>query len=88
MRFEAVSPDIITRPDEYGNLDADLTEVTVLSKNKQKEAPPHKPLAEVVETVAKHQAAGFIPPTDSSIAQSGEKSSKNQGNIRWSVERT
>ncbi len=70
--------EIITRLDKYGNLDADLTEVTSLAtKKKAIENPPHRPLAEVVETVAKHQAAGFTPPTANNITLFSKKSSEN-----------
>ena len=52
--------------DEYGNARANLGEVTVIVQHaREKQTPPPKfrPLTEVVETVAKHQAAGFSPST-------------------------
>ena len=67
--------EVITRLDEYGNPQADLTEVTVVGKNPQKNIPPLVPLTEVVEAVARHQEAGYSPSTNDSIPQSGEKSS-------------
>ena len=42
---------------------------------KKAKGPPHKPLAEVVEAVAQHQAAGFSPSTDENIQPSDKKSS-------------
>lgn len=58
--------EIVTRLDVYGNAQANLSEVTVMVKRKRKkETPPpmYRPLTEVVEAVAKHQAAGFSPST-------------------------
>jgi len=59
--------DVITRLDEYGNANANLSEVTVVMTKKkysEKNPPPEfRPLTEVVEAVAKHQAAGFSPST-------------------------
>jgi len=57
--------EIVTRLDQFGNAEANLGEVTVIAKHKRKVDPPPKfrPLTEVVETVAKHQAAGFSPST-------------------------
>ena len=69
--------EVITRLDEYGNPQADLTELTVLATNKKSNIPPRKPLSEVVEAVAHHQAAGFSPSTRDNIPQSGEKSRPN-----------
>ena len=68
--------EIVTRLDEFGNVNADLTEVTVVVTRKkvEKETPPSTPLTEVVEAVAQHQAAGFSPSTDgNSIAQAPDK---------------
>ena len=67
--------EVITRLDEYGNPQADLTEVTVLATKKEGNLPPQKPLSEVVEAVAQHQAAGFSPSTNNNIPQSDKKSS-------------
>ena len=58
-----------------GNPQADLTEVTVVEKNPQKNIPPLMPLTEVVEAVARHQEAGYSLSTNDNIPQSGEKSS-------------
>jgi len=57
--------EVVTRLDQFGNAEANLGEVTVIAKHKRKENPPPKfrPLTEVVEAVAKHQAAGFSPST-------------------------
>ena len=58
--------EVITRLDEYGNAKANLGEVTVIvqhARGKQTPPPKFRPLTEVVETVAKHQAAGFSPST-------------------------
>jgi len=68
--------EIITRLDEYGNINANLTEVTaLLSKKEAKINPPRNPLSEVVEAVAQHQAAGFSPSTNLNITSFDEKSS-------------
>jgi len=77
--------DIITRLDDYGNINANLTEVTFLGKGKDDETPPPKPLTEAVETVARHQAAGLSPSTKDNINASGEKSSGNGGISRASI---
>lgn len=61
--------EIITRLDEYGNVDADLTEVTVVPKYNKKENPPTTPLSAAVERVAQHQGAGSSPSTEDTIAQ-------------------
>ena len=58
--------EVITRLDEYGNAKANLGEVTVIvqhSRKKPMPPPKFRPLTEVVEAVAKHQAAGFSPST-------------------------
>ena len=67
---ECARLEVVTRLDSFGNADANLAEVTVVSMHKRKHGnnvnPPSKhyrPLTEVVETVAKHQAAGFSPST-------------------------
>ena len=68
--------EIVTRLDEFGNVNADLTEMTVVVTRKKGErgTPPSTPLTEVVEAVAQHQAAGFSPSTDgNSIAQAPDK---------------
>lgn len=58
--------EVVTRLDRYGNAEANLGEVTVIAirKGGKRSPPPNiRPLTEVVETVAKHQAAGFSPST-------------------------
>lgn len=62
--------EVVTRLDEFGNVEADLTEVTVVVTRKkcvETTEPPPMPLAEVVKTVAQHQAAGFSPSTVSLV---------------------
>ncbi len=75
--------DIITRLDEYGNVDADLTEITAVMVGK--ETPPLKcePLTEVVRKVAIHQADGYSPLTGDIIPQHGVGS--QGGNLRFSI---
>lgn len=60
---------VITRLDDFGNIDASLTEVTFeASSRRVKKAPRLMPLAEAVETVVHRQvAAGSNPPTQRSI---------------------
>ena len=65
--------EVVTRLDAFGNADANLAEVTVVATHRRKKGIPpstiRRPLTEVVEAVAKHQAAGFSPSTtESSIA--------------------
>ena len=65
--------EVVTRLDAFGNADANLAEVTVIATHRRKKGIPpstiRRPLTEVVEAVAKHQAAGFSPSTtESSIA--------------------
>ena len=67
---EGARLEVVTRLDLFGNVDANLAEVTVVATHKKKRekeiSPPpkhYRPLTEVVETVAKHQAAGFSPST-------------------------
>ena len=58
--------EVVTRLDRYGNAEANLGGVTVIAirKGGKRSPPPNiRPLTEVVETVAKHQAAGFSPST-------------------------
>ena len=56
--------EIITRLDEYSDVHADLSGVTVLNKNAQKNDPSLIPLTKAVETVARHQGAGYSPSTN------------------------
>ncbi len=65
--------EIITRLDEYGNPQADLTEVTMIEKNPQKNIPPLEPLTEVVESVARHQEAGYSPSTNNKVHSDNQK---------------
>ena len=63
---------VVTRLDDFGNIDANLTEVTFEASSKRvKKAPRLMPLAEAVETVVHRQvAAGSNPSTRISIADS------------------
>lgn len=65
--------EIITRVDYAGTGAHNLFEVSVLIKNVQKKSPPTKPLSEVVETVERHQGAGYLPPTERIIANRFDK---------------
>lgn len=56
--------EVVTRLDEFGNVTADLTEVTVVTRDRGKKNPPTIPLSAAVEKVAQHQGAGFSPSTD------------------------
>lgn len=60
---------IVTRLDKYGNVDADLAEVTANTPRKMK-LPPFTPLTEAVRRVAIHQGSGASPVTPDSIAHS------------------
>jgi len=75
--------DIVTRLDEYGNVNANLSEVTVVMTKKkytEKNPPPvFRPLTEVVEAVAKHQAAGFSPSTTANNIANSSDSRKGEG---------
>lgn len=69
--------DVVARLDEYGDISADLTEVTAIMKGGK--MPPLeniKPLTEVVKEVAIHQAEGYSHLTHNAniIAQSGTES--------------
>ena len=69
--------EIITRVDYAGTGVHNLFEVTVLIKNVQKKSPPTKPLSEVVETVERHQGAGYLPPTEGIIANCFDKDKRD-----------
>ena len=60
--------DVVTRLDEYGNLNADLTEVTAVMTGKI--TPPVKldPPKEAVKKVVLHQTDGYSPLTTSTIS--------------------
>lgn len=70
---------IITRPDESGNIYADLTEVTILGGRKKEELPPRKPLAEVVG--AAQYRGGLLTGNAESIPQDG---ADGNGDLRLS----
>ena len=68
--------EIITKLDKYGNINADLVEVTALISGKNKVVPPPKPLTEVVEAVAnRHQEAGYLPSTKDNLPSTAENAS-------------
>ncbi len=67
--------EIVTRLDDFGNINANLTEVTAVIKGKKLDNPPHAPLTEVVEAVACHQGAGYSPSTNNNINGFGDLSS-------------
>lgn len=50
--------DIVTRLDEAGNIQADLSEITTVVKGKGRKDPPSVPLREAVQSVLMHQGAG------------------------------
>ncbi len=59
--------DIITKLDEYGNIDADLTEITAVMTGGKMPPLDNDPLTEAVRLVAIHQADGYSRPTDTTI---------------------
>ena len=61
---------VVTRLDEMGNMDANLTEVTfVASRKREKKTPRVVPLPEAVKTVVHHQiTAGSNPPDGNRIS--------------------
>lgn len=63
---------VVTRLDDFGNIDANLTEVTFEASSKRHKKPPRlMPLAEAIGTVVHRQiAAGSNPSTVESIAYS------------------
>ena len=70
---------VVTRLDDFGNIDANLTEVTFEASSKQKKVPRVMPLAEAVKTVVHRQvAAGSNPSTQESLSNSSE-SDKGEG---------
>ena len=59
---------VVTRMDECGNIDANLTEVTFEASSKRQKKPPRLvPLAEAVQTVVHHQITAGSNPSNSSI---------------------
>ena len=65
---------VVTRLDDFGNIDANLTEDTFEASSKRNKKPPRlMPLAEAIGTVVHRQvAAGSNPSTVGSIAYSDE----------------
>lgn len=82
---EGARMEVVTRLDVFGNADANLAEVTVIATRKKNlviPPPKSRPLTEVVETVAKHQAAGFSPSTTQcSLADFGAECKGGTKNI-------
>ena len=80
---------VVTRLDDFGNIDANLTEVTFEASSKRvKKAPRLMPLAEAVETVVHRQvAAGSNPPTGGSIADFIVRGKGGTKNISGDAER-
>lgn len=57
--------DVVVRLDEYGNAEANMTEITFeVAKPKKVRCPRLRPLSEAVEAVVCHQAAGTNPSTN------------------------
>lgn len=57
--------DVVVRLDEYGNAEANMTEITFeVAKPKKVKCPRLMPLSEAVKTVVCHQAAGTNPSTN------------------------
>lgn len=55
--------DVVTRLDEYGNVEANMTEITFEASSRKIKPPRLVPLAEAVRTVVYHQTtAGSYPP--------------------------
>ena len=83
--------EVVTRLDVFGNADANLAEVTVVATRKKNMVippPKSRPLTEVVETVAKHQAAGFSPSTTQcSLTDSGAECKGGTKNISGGEDR-
>ena len=82
--------EVVTRLDAFGNADANLAEVTVIATHRRKKGIPpstiRRPLTEVVETVAKHQAAGFSPSTTESSIPNAAVERKGGGTGIFLVE--
>ena len=55
--------DVMTSLDEYGNINADLTEVTVVMRDGKAPSTDYSPLTRAVEVVALHQADGYSVST-------------------------
>ena len=88
---EGARMEVVTRLDVFGNADANLAEVTVVATRKKNMVippPKSRPLTEVVETVAKHQAAGFSPSTTQcSLTDSGAECKGGTKNISGGEDR-
>lgn len=63
--------DVVTKLDEFGNVDADLTEITAVMTGGKMPPLDNEPLTEAVRLVAIHQADGYSRPTDTTIAHPG-----------------
>jgi len=61
--------DVMTSLDEYGNINADLTEVTVVMGGGNVPSTDYSPLTRAVEVVALHQADGYSVSTADSLPQ-------------------
>jgi len=78
---------VVTRPDEYGNVDANLTEVTFeASSKKSKKAPRLVPLTEAVLTVVHRQiTAGSNPKNDNILAYPGVSCNRGLKGVSFRV---
>ena len=76
---------IITRLDEYGNVNTDLTEVTVIMTKGEMPPTNYRPLTEAVGGVVIHQADGYsVPAADTAGIRSVNGSplpSSRSGNV-------
>jgi len=63
--------DVVTKLDEYGNVDADLTEITAVMVGGKTPPTNVGPLTEVVKQVAIHQADGYSLLTQDIIPNNG-----------------
>jgi len=71
---------IVTRLDETGNMEANLSEVTFTSTSKgQKKLPRLVPLTEAVRTVVHHQTTAGSYPPDKDIVANSSDSRKGDG---------
>jgi len=79
--------DVVVRLDEYGNVNANMTEVTFEASTKrgQKKLPQLVSLTEAIRTVVSHQTAtGTYPPNTSNIANPSSPR-KGEGSEREGV---
>lgn len=78
---------VITRLDDFGNIGANLTEVTFEASSKRvKKAPRLMPLAEAVETVVHRQVAAGSNPSTGEIIPNAALERKGGGNGVFLVE--